>query len=219
VELSSFWPQSQRLLESFTLSSAARDTLHPELFAFAEHFPLSTLFLDLETCGFSGSMLFLIGVVWHDGDAWVLDQLLARNYSEERAVLETLWNIASRNQVLVTFNGKSFDWPMVADRSTLHRFDRKTATGPALHCDLLHHARRNWKHLLPNCKLQTLEQAVCKRVRHEDISGADIPVAYHQFVRSGNARELRSIMHHNAMDLVTLVEVTMKLACLRPQSG
>ncbi len=212
-----FWPQATRLFcENANGALAARvahESMHVELAAFAGHFPRSTLFLDLETCGFAGSMVFLIGLVWHDDDVWVLDQLLARDYAEERAILATLWDVVRRNQVLVTFNGKSFDWPMVLDRSTLHRFSCETVSAtPGTHCDLLHHARRRWKHRLPNCKLQTLEQAVCKRTRHEDISGADIPIAYHQFVRTGNARELQSIMHHNAMDLVTLIEVTVKLA-------
>jgi uncharacterized protein YprB with RNaseH-like and TPR domain len=217
MPLSTFWPQSDKAAEWMSQApsdpASHRDALHPELSAFCRCFPQQAMFLDLETCGFAGSMMFLIGLVWHTGETWVLDQLLARNYAEERAILETLWSIAAHNQVLVTFNGKSFDWPMVLDRSTLHRFEDSTrSSAPGIHCDLLHHARRKWKRLLPNCKLQTLEQAVCRRVRHEDIGGADIPVAYHQFVRSGNARELKSILHHNAMDLVTLVEVTLKLA-------
>ena len=97
---------------------------HPEVAALARWFPQQTLFLDLETCGFAGSMVFLVGLVWHDGGTLVIDQLFARNYAEERPVLETLWSIVRRSQVLVTFNGKSFDWPMVCDRSTRHHLRR-----------------------------------------------------------------------------------------------
>jgi uncharacterized protein YprB with RNaseH-like and TPR domain len=139
---------------------------HPELAAVAEHFPDGTLFLDLETCGFAGAPIFLAGLVWRSAGVLVLDQLFARHYAEERALLETLRSIAGTHQVLATFNGKSFDWPMVRDRSTRHRLGqrpirslRKRAIRKAddlTHCDLLHHARRRWKRVLPDCKLQTL---------------------------------------------------------------
>jgi uncharacterized protein YprB with RNaseH-like and TPR domain len=149
----------------------------------------------------------------------MLDQLFARNYAEERAILHTLWEIAAENQVLVTFNGKSVDWPMVHDRSVLHRLDRAEAASGGksrflqlVHCDLLHPARRRWKGVLPNCKLQTLERLVCRRHRREVIGGAQIPLAYHDFVRSGAAGPMRSVLRHNALDLVTLVEIVLSLA-------
>jgi uncharacterized protein YprB with RNaseH-like and TPR domain len=79
------------------------------------------------------------------------------------------------------------------------------------HCDLLHHARRRWKRVLPNCKLQTLERFVCNRSRHDDLSGAEVPAAYHEFVRTGVARQVGAIVHHNALDLVTLVQIALRL--------
>jgi uncharacterized protein YprB with RNaseH-like and TPR domain len=186
--------------------------------------------LDLETCGFAGSMVFLVGAVWQVGQALVVDQLLARDYAEEKAILQTLWQIASRNRVLVTFNGKSFDWPMVHDRSTRHHLGHDRRGRPAAaasapqeswdkndprpeltHCDLLHHTRRRWKTLLPNCKLQALERFICRRSRRDDFPGAQVPAAYHQFVRSGEAQQVSAILHHNALDLLTLVQVTLAL--------
>ena len=71
-----------------------------------------------------------------------------------------------------------------------------------IHCDLLHHARRRWRMRLPNCKLQTLERFVCRRLRRDDIAGSQIPQEYHQFVRTGDARQLCSILQHNALDLL-----------------
>ena len=119
------WPQAERAIGRLTTAETwARGNLHPELAAAARWFPQGTLFLDLETCGFAGSMVFLVGLVWHSDGELAVDQLFARNYAEERAVLETLWQIAARNHVLVTFNGKSFDWPMVHDRSTRHHLGR-----------------------------------------------------------------------------------------------
>ncbi len=185
---------------------------HPEIVALAEHFPRGTMYLDLETCGFAGSMIFLVGLVWHDkGELW-LDQLLARNYAEEHAMLTTLWQIAATMRVLVTFNGKSFDWPMVKDRSTLHRLSRdELSLNALLHCDLLHHARRRWRGRLPDCRLQTLERSICRRQRSGDVPGALVPGIYHAYVRSGDLRVIEPVLHHNALDLVTLVQIGQAL--------
>ena len=200
---------------------------HPELLALAAHYPRGALYLDLETCGFAGSMIFLVGLVWWDeGQLW-LDQLLARNYAEERAMLATLWQIAAPLEVLVTFNGKSFDWPMVKDRSTLHRLSRglqpagdlpssessgrDSSTRDLLHCDLLHHARRRWRGRLSDCRLQTLERAICRRHRSGDVPGALVPAVYHAYVRSGDLRMIEPVLHHNALDLVTLVQIGQAL--------
>jgi len=173
-------------------------------------FPQAVLFLDLETCGLGSAMIFLIGVIRQRGDELVVEQLLARSYNEERTILETLWGVASEATSLVTFNGKSFDWPLVQDRTTYHRMG--ISAQPSMsHCDLLHHARRRWRHVLPNCKLQTLERALCGRGRVDDIPGSQIPQAYHDFVRTGQTHELEMILHHNALDLVTLLELTVRI--------
>jgi len=214
--------------DAAAVPARARARARLELQALAEHFPAGSVFLDLETCGFAGSPIFLIGLVWQPEGALVLDQLFARTYLEERALLEHFWQIASANRVLVTFNGKSFDWPMLQDRSIRHRLGcagrtdagsrvpgasaSRGALGTQLaHCDLLHHARRRWKRVLPNCRLQTLERFVCGRARHNDLDGALVPAAYHHFVRTGEKREIGAILKHNALDLMTLVELALKL--------
>jgi uncharacterized protein YprB with RNaseH-like and TPR domain len=191
---------------------------HDELAALGEHFPERVAFLDLETCGFAGSTVFLAGLVWQADGVQVVDQLFARNYAEERALLETLWQSLAGIRVLVTFNGKSFDWPMVRDRSVRHRLwkslpDKTAATQgePLIHCDLLHHARRRWKHVLPDCRLQTLERYVCNRRRVDDLAGGDVPEAYHAFVRTGQGRSIGAILRHNARDLFTLAELALRL--------
>ena len=222
--LAELWPAADDVADraAHVLRSAALPAVaHPELAAVAEHFPVGTMFLDLETCGFAGAPIFLAGLVWRSAGVLVLDQLFARHYGEERALLETLATIAGAHQVLATFNGKSFDWPMVRDRSTRHRLGQRPIRSlrkraiqrpdELTHCDLLHHARRRWKRVLPDCKLQTLERYVCRRVRHDDLPGSEVPAAYHQFVRTGASEPIRSILHHNALDLLTLVQVTLKL--------
>lgn len=95
-----------------------------DMTTFARHFPGAVLYLDLETCGFSGSAIFLIGTLHWQQNEWFLTQLFARDYSEEPAILQALDGLTTGNAVLVTFNGKSFDGPMMEDRQTLHRLSR-----------------------------------------------------------------------------------------------
>jgi uncharacterized protein YprB with RNaseH-like and TPR domain len=183
-----------------------------ELGHFVRSFPGDILLVDLETCGLSGSSLFLIGVLrFVDGQLQV-ELLLARNYAEERAVLASFWQTVTPTSLLVTFNGKSFDWPMIADRSARHLLFRETRRPELPHVDILHHARRRWRRQLPDCKLQTLERHICGRGRTGDIPGSQIPAAYQQFVRTGKDHEMNAILLHNAIDLVTLLDISLRLA-------
>ena len=202
--------QRARLLE---ISPEADESRHTELTALLDSFPQRTLFLDLETCGFAGSAIFLIGLLLERNGELVVELLFARNYAQERAILHSLWEATQSRDILVTYNGKSFDWPMVLDRTTYHRFPRGAGQGPKapLHCDLLHHARRRWKEKLPDCRLQTIEYCLCGRRRVDDIAGARIPGAYHDFVRHGDPQEMESILSHNVQDLFTLLEIALRL--------
>lgn len=92
------------------------------------------------------------------------------------------------------------------------RLERRDQRPVLAHCDILHHARRKWRSRLPNCKLQTLELFLCGRQRTADIAGRDIPAAYHQYVRSKDAWPMRDVLHHNALDLATLLEVSLRAA-------
>jgi uncharacterized protein YprB with RNaseH-like and TPR domain len=167
--------------------------------------PEDVIYVDIETTGLTaGTPLFLVGVLGYwNGDLRV-QQLLARDYTEEPALLSYFSNMLSASDVVVSFNGKSYDLPYIRDRSMFMSipFQLKQA-----HIDMLHVGRRRWRKRLPNCKLQTLEQYICKRIRRGDIPGADIPDAYHRFVQSGNAVQMRDILHHNALDLLTTAEV------------
>ena len=101
---------------------------------------------------------------------------------------------------------------MVADRSRRHLFFRGQRLPSPTHLDMLHLARRRWKKELPDCKLQTLEQRICGRFRVGDIPGSLIPAAYKDYVRTGVEREMDEILLHNAVDLVTLLDLSMRLA-------
>jgi uncharacterized protein YprB with RNaseH-like and TPR domain len=207
--LNKLWRGSRALVKELP-EQAVTHSRHRELAIVKGNYPCRTIFIDLETCGFAGSAVFLIGVIRQRDQDVVLSQLLARNYAEEPAILQTFWEYVSGQHALISFNGKSFDWPMLVDRTTLHRLPFAVPKS-FVHCDLLHHARRIWRDRLANCRLQTLERHVCGRRRVDDIAGRDIPRAYHDYVRRGDAWELRSILRHNAWDLVTLVQLTVAM--------
>ncbi len=251
LPLEQLWPGGTALIESrqyflreqLAAAKAAVEptlVLHPEFAAFAGSLPDRTLALDLETCGLAGSALFLIGVLRHVENTLMVQLLLARNYAEEAAVLASLWEIIAKYDVLLTFNGKSFDWPMVIERSIRHRLTFEQPVGWAqptrfriankfqatnqvmvdgihptsakVHVDILHHARQRWRRQLPNCRLLTLEHHVCRRNRSADIPGHAIPAVYAEYVRTGFEREMDIVLYHNALDLVTLFDLAHRLA-------
>jgi uncharacterized protein YprB with RNaseH-like and TPR domain len=166
-------------------------------------------FADVETTGLGGAAVFLVGVMsWRDG-GFAIRQYLARNYAEEAGVLECFADEVVGRSVLVTFNGKTFDLPTVRARGAMHRVEIGFG---GLHLDLLHAARRAWRSTLPDCRLQTLEARVCGRLRSDDMPGAEVPEAFREFVRTGNAAEMGRVLSHNAEDLVTLADLLLRLA-------
>ena len=170
--------------------------------------PEEIVFLDLETTGLSMTPVFLIGTMECACDGFVFKQYLARDYSEEAGILSAFAERLGNARMVVTFNGKSFDVPYLNNRAV--------ATGvklpkPQSHLDLLHESRRHYGRTVPNHKLQTLERIVCGRCREDDIPGAEIPAAYHEFVRTGNARKIGMILQHNLHDLLTMADLMHKM--------
>lgn len=166
------------------------------------------VFLDLESLGFLGRPLFLVGALFAGagpetpGGRAHLVQYLARDYSEEEAVLRAFARDARETETWVTFNGRTFDVPLLRLRASYHRL---APPRPHRHLDLLPVARRLWGRGLPNCRLQTLERHICGRgPRIDDIPGSEIPRAYHDFVRTGEPWEMLRILEHNAGDLLAL---------------
>lgn len=179
---------------------------HRRLAEFVECDPHRALYLDIETTGLSGCPLFLVGAMEFDGRDFVLKQYFARNYAEERHLLADLADYLPTFEVLVTFNGRAFDAPYIRDRATVNRL---TVGWPPRHLDLLPLSRRRWARSFPNCKLGTLEQLVCRRHRVEDIPGDQIPAVYHEFVHTNDASKIRYVVHHNALDLLTMAELAL----------
>ena len=175
--------------------------------------PADLLFCDIETTGLSAANpLFLIGTMRFLEGEPRLQLFLARDFDEEKAVLEA-FSKTVRGKTLVTFNGKSFDWPFIEGRARRHRVSMPE---PAGHYDLLFSARRRYRSELPNCKLQTLEMGVCKRGRKGDIPSSQIPERYHDFVdlhRTGaGAYLLAPVLFHNALDVLTMAELICCMA-------
>ncbi|NLW87092.1 MAG: hypothetical protein GXY38_09490 [Planctomycetes bacterium] len=166
--------------------------------------PEDLLFMDVESCGFSGAVIFLVGMMYYRNDDLHFEQYLARNYAEEAAILTAFIDRVASARVLVTFNGKAFDMNMIRERAIFHGL-KMPPEGP--HLDLLTEARKRWRGRLPNCKLQTLERHLFKRNRVGDIPGWAIADAYHKFVDTADARQVRDIVHHNLLDLLTMAQL------------
>ena len=187
---------------------STRAFLHDDLSPFATLGCAGTVFFDLETCGLSNAPLFLAGTMHWNGSDYVVRQYFARHYGEEAALVDELARFLAGFETVISYNGKSYDVPFLADRASLHHvpFER-----PARHVDLVHHARRRWAGVYPDCRLITLEMHVCQRRRSGDIPSAEVPGLYHDYVRNGGAHRLIPVFHHNLLDVTTMDEILRAL--------
>lgn len=172
------------------------------------------VFFDLETTGLSGGAgthAFLIGCAWFEDDgAFVIEQHVMADYAAERGMLAVAAKDLRRAGALVTFNGKSFDAPVLETRYLFHRMTSPYADVP--HVDVLHPARRFWGgHAELGCSLIALEQQLLGARRVGDVPGFEIPERYFQFVRGGDARPLADVLEHNRLDLLSLAGLTARL--------
>src|SRR6266511_2693124 len=175
------------------------------------------LFFDLETTGLSGGAgthAFLVGCGWFEEGAFVTRQFLMTRYADERPMLERVAGELTRGGALVSFNGKSFDAPLLETRYLFHRL--AWPGNGAAHVDVLHPARRFWGE--GECSLGALERQVLGTRRAGDIPGFEIPARYFQFVRSGDARPLTAVLEHNRLDLLSLAALTSR-ACDLARTG
>jgi hypothetical protein len=138
----------------------------------------------------------------------VLTQYFARDYAQEAALLAQFADLLPRVNLLVSFNGKAFDWPFIRDRMVYHRLRFHASFE---HLDLLHLSRQRWRGQLPNCQLKTLERYLCGRWRNGDIPSHEIPQRYHSYVREQDARLIAPVFHHNRLDLITMIELLVAL--------
>ena len=177
--------------------------------------PQQWLFLDTETTGLAGgtgTYAFLIGIAWWDAAGIQVEQYFMRDLNEEWPVLSALAVRLERRPVLVTFNGKSFDWPLLETR---YRMTRTIAPPePHAHLDFLHPARNVWRPRLGSVRLTDLEREVLGWDRGEDLSSDLIPQSYLEFLRGGSPEPLIPIFRHNQMDLRALAALSCRVLSL-----
>ncbi len=166
----------------------------------------SFIFLDTETSGLAGgtgTYAFLVGAARFIEGEFVLKQFFMRDPTEEPALLEALGGFLAAGQALVTFNGKAFDAPILATRYTLHRMP--IPFKDFAHLDLLPLSRRLWRARLESRALKYLEENILQAPRtSEEVPGYEIPWLYFDYLRSGDARPLKGVFYHNAMDVVAM---------------
>jgi hypothetical protein len=173
--------------------------------ALATRDPAGALYLDTETTGLNGgtgTVAFLVGLAYWDEGAGglTIEQILVRNLGEEAPMLAHVAERIRRASMLVTFNGKSFDLPLLRTRFVMARI---AAPEEPPHLDLVHVARRLHKPRV-ECKLTTLERRILGFERHDDVPSGEVSQVYLHFLRTGDARALLGVIEHNLWDVLTM---------------
>jgi uncharacterized protein YprB with RNaseH-like and TPR domain len=167
--------------------------------------------LDTETTGLAtaaGTVAFLIGLGWWEGDRFRQVQLLLPDHGEEPAMLEAVARHIPADAWLVTYNGRGFDWPLLVTR---YRLARRPAPEHAGHLDLLPIVRRLFRHRMEDARLGTVERSLLGVVRHDDVDGWEIPGRYLGFLRGGPAHPLAAVVRHNDEDVRSLGRLLVRL--------
>lgn len=171
------------------------------------------VFIDTETSGLAGgtgTVAFLVGAGWVEDDEFVVRQYFMRDYPEESALLEALREDLGEDAPLVSFNGRSFDWPLLTTRWRLNRH----SPAPRAHLDLLPPARRLWGRTLHSHSLSTLERHVLGLGRGEDMPGHMIPGAWFDYLRTGHGGTLAAAFRHNEIDVVSMLALFARVGAI-----
>lgn len=176
--------------------------------------PYRVLYIDTETTGLStgaGTVAFLVGLGYLQGDCFVVKQFLMRDYCDESPMLIEIESIMKDFDMLVTFNGKTFDLPLLRTRFLMNRIPQAVLEMP--HADLLHIARRIFKMRLSKCNLSHLEEAVFLKPRSDDdLPGALIPQRYFDYLKTGQFSLLTDVLEHNKQDIASLCQLLAHMA-------
>ena len=173
------------------------------------------LFLDTETTGLSGgagTVAFLVGVGYVEGEALVIEQLMLREYADEPALLERLGRRMADFDSVCTFNGRNFDMPLLETRFTMNRMRERWR--PLENLDLLYPSRRAWKLRLGSCRLCNLEAEILGMPREDDLPGSEVPARFFQFLKTGEDALLDDIVRHNRQDIATLAKLLVRLCAI-----
>jgi hypothetical protein len=179
--------------------------------------PAATYF-DTETTGLStgaGTIIFLAGLARAEGDTLVVRQHLLPDYPHERPLLRLVTAALADAPRIVTYNGRTFDLPLLAARLTVHGLFAEQAALPPVHDDLLPIARRLWRRRLGGARLATIEAGVLGVRRPVDCPGSEVPARYFSFLRGGTPELLAVVLDHNLQDVVSLALLEAELCRLR----
>ncbi|HEX7325946.1 MAG TPA: ribonuclease H-like domain-containing protein [Rhodanobacteraceae bacterium] len=175
------------------------------------------LFFDTETTGLAGgtgTRAFMLGAAAWEPRALRIRQLLLTRLSAETAMLAAFARWLQPDTVLVSYNGKSYDAPLLRTRYRLARLP--DALGDLSHVDLLHPTRRRYRGRFENCRLVTIERHVCGVIRPDDLPGSEAPAAWRTYLRGGPAANLRRVLQHNQQDIASLALLLLHLGAQPP---
>jgi uncharacterized protein len=178
------------------------------------------LFLDTETTGLAGgtgTYAFLVGLAWWEQDCFVVEQYFMRNHGEEPSLLLGILDHFVRRPILITFNGKSFDWPLLKTRYQMTRVG--TIQPPLAHLDLLYPSRQLWRLCLKSVALAQLERNVLGLSRGQDIPSEAIPQIYFNFLRGGSPEAVTEVFRHNQLDLRGLASLALHICHVLADPG
>lgn len=183
--------------------------------------PGDLLFLDTETTGLvggTGTVAFLVGLAWWEDGGLQVQQHFLPGPEHEEGLLAAVAAATVGRRVVVSFNGASFDWPLLRTRALLNR--RRDPLADLAGWDLLVPARRVWGRLLPDCRQQTLEAEVCGLARGPgDIPGERIPQAWFDFLAGGDPEPVRRVLTHNLRDMEGMARVLLAVADAAAAAG
>jgi uncharacterized protein len=177
--------------------------------------PERMIFLDTETTGLAGgagTLAFLVGVGFIQGEDFILRQYFLRSPGEEASMLKSIEENLQDQPVFVTYNGKTFDLPLLETRA-LVGLRRRWRLNGFPHIDLLHLTRRMWRQMLPDCRLGTIESHLLGVKRTgEDIPGHEIPAIYQRYLQTGRTGEIKRVLYHNEIDILSLLALLVQFS-------
>ena len=163
------------------------------------------LFVDCETTGLSGgagTVSFLTAVGRLTKDGFTVDQYFLPDLAEEAGKLDAIATRFADAAGIITYNGASFDLPLIEGRFRFWRIDSDFRDLP--HLDLLHPTRALFKDRIGDCSLGNVEERLLRFARIEDLPGAEVPEVYFQYLREGQSPKLHAVFEHNRLDVVSL---------------
>lgn len=175
----------------------------------------NVLFLDLETTGLgagTGNVPFMLGIAYYENDHYVVRQSIIRHPAEERAMLADLKARLPQFQYLVTYNGRTFDWPLIQSRFIMNGFGSKV--WEPLHLDFLHPSRSIWRNTLVSCKLSYVEEERLGVFREDDLPGSEAPGRYFAYLADGDPKPLLDVFRHNEIDMLSLAALAIRFGHL-----